>query len=115
MKLTEKFENLTFSGVTNDYQLVFLPPGTHVVEPAKWHITAEGVGLLNLGSSINKVKTKGFRWEIDGNMDLGMGKFQSSSNEIVDKELEITTDHTIILSLQWKKYFKLDSNLVLMD
>jgi len=53
---------VNFIGCTNDYQLMFLPPGVHKIVPAEWHITAEGVGLLSFGKT-SSVKTKGFRWE----------------------------------------------------
>ena len=52
------------------------------------------------------------RWNLGPDYEFGMHQYQSSSNEIIDEEIEITTDEPCILSLQYQKSFKLDPDLM---
>lgn len=111
-RLCEQNPELNFYATTNDYQLIFLPPGTHTVKPAAIHQKHQGVGIISMAPPHSTLKTKGMRWNIDSDTEFGMGKFQSSSNEIIASEIEIESDYTTILSLQYHKYFKLDPDMM---
>ena len=89
-----------------------MPPGVHTIKPAHFHQKHQGVGIISFASPHKSIKTRGMRWNLENDYEFGMYNYQSSSNEIIEEEIEITTDEPCILSLQYQKFFKLDPDLM---
>jgi thiamine pyrophosphokinase len=90
---TKCFNSLT---MLSDYNLVCLldGPGRFTVIP---DLSIEGpvCGILPVGSPCERVTTKGLKWNMN-NQRLAFGEIVSSSNEIVDKVIEIQCSSPVI-------------------
>ena len=63
-----------------------LPPGKHVIEPNR-EAEDGSCGLIPLGGRCERVVTTGLKWNLDGERPLEFGSLISSSNELVDKQV----------------------------
>lgn len=100
-KYAELYPYYNFFGVTPLYQIFMVTKGSYEITPAGYHKKDSGVGLINFKKSTHNLFTKGFKWDINNDITLVMGSRQSSSNEIVGENVEIDTEDTIVLSLQF--------------
>eukprot|EP00741_Cyanophora_paradoxa_P008263 tig00001278_g7993.t1 len=72
-----------------------LPAGAHRI---RWHPRLEGpiCGLIPLGREVRHVRTRGLKWDLDGERPLAFGGLVSSSNELVAPEIELEASEPLL-------------------
>ncbi|OHT04927.1 Thiamin pyrophosphokinase, catalytic domain containing protein [Tritrichomonas foetus] len=85
----------------NNFATWIYPEDKGIITKQEW--TTKMCGLLPISVPVEKVTTKGLKWECD--FGLRMGTFISASNEIAEgaKQVEIKTSHPILWQNQTKK------------
>jgi len=73
-----------------------LRPGYHTLDMSTGY-EGKYVGLIPLGEPANVI-TRGLKWDVNG--ELKFGELVSTSNELIESTLEVTTSSPIILTVQ---------------
>ncbi|KAF8374358.1 hypothetical protein PRIPAC_80787, partial [Pristionchus pacificus] len=76
-----------------------LPKGQHYLALTPRAFLTETCGIIPIVQSETRVTTRGFRWNLD-NESLSFGRMISTSNELVNDEVEITTSAPVVLTLE---------------
>lgn len=84
-----KYTNLLNISLLDDHNFMtwVLPKHTNIATPRR--LTTNVCGLVPFAGPIHHLKTNGLKWDVD--FGLQMGKFISTSNEIVKDNVEINT------------------------
>eukprot|EP01016_Furgasonia_blochmanni_P030118 TRINITY_DN31448_c0_g1_i1.p1 TRINITY_DN31448_c0_g1~~TRINITY_DN31448_c0_g1_i1.p1 ORF type:complete len:188 (-),score=24.65 TRINITY_DN31448_c0_g1_i1:135-698(-) len=81
---------------------VILPGKTKIRINQEIESKSGGAGLLPLEGEAPSVETSGLKWNLTGGSPLKFGHFISSSNEIVENEVQMKTDYPLL----WTTYLK---------
>lgn len=95
---TSRFDRLLLMGAGN-VAFLLIPGLTHVVEP-NGRFEGPTVGLIPIGGPCKNVKTKGLKWNLEGNA-LEFGVLVSSSNCVVEDEVVVRTDAPLVWTAEF--------------